>query len=51
MIELVVNDAAEQLTRILSVAADSGVAVTSVDVEEPNLESVFLHLTGRALRD
>ena len=51
VIELVVNDAAEQLTRILSVATDSGVAVTSVDVEEPNLESVFLHLTGRALRD
>jgi ABC-2 type transport system ATP-binding protein len=51
VIELVVTDAAEQLTRILAVTADAGVAVTSVDVEEPNLESVFLHLTGRALRD
>ncbi len=25
--------------------------ITSVDIREPNLESVFLHLTGRALRD
>jgi hypothetical protein len=25
--------------------------ITSVDIREPNLEAVFLHLTGRALRD
>ncbi|MFN2170888.1 MAG: ABC transporter ATP-binding protein, partial [Candidatus Promineifilaceae bacterium] len=25
--------------------------ITAVDIQEPNLESVFLHLTGRALRD
>jgi hypothetical protein len=25
--------------------------ITSVNIHEPNLESVFLHLTGRALRD
>jgi ABC-2 type transport system ATP-binding protein len=25
--------------------------ITSVNIREPNLESVFLHLTGRALRD
>jgi hypothetical protein len=28
-----------------------GVAVTSVEVVEPDLEAVFLHLTGKALRD
>jgi hypothetical protein len=27
------------------------VRITSVEVQEPNLETVFLHLTGRALRD
>ena len=27
------------------------VRITSVDIQEPNLETVFLHLTGRALRD
>lgn len=51
VIELVVSEAAAQLTEVLSVATGSGVTVTSVAVEEPNLESVFLHLTGRALRD
>jgi ABC-2 type transport system ATP-binding protein len=28
-----------------------GYRIRSVDIEEPNLEAVFLHLTGRALRD
>jgi hypothetical protein len=31
--------------------AAAGVSVTSVDVDEHNLEAVFLHLTGRAFRD
>ena len=30
---------------------DAGVKIKSLDVKEPNLEAVFLHLTGRALRD
>jgi ABC-2 type transport system ATP-binding protein len=32
-------------------AKERGFSVSSVDVEEPNLESVFLKLTGRALRE
>jgi ABC-2 type transport system ATP-binding protein len=51
VIQLVVEDAGENLTEILAVATANGASVTNVDVEEPNLESVFLHLTGRALRD
>ncbi len=31
--------------------AAAGAAVKSVEVTEPDLEAVFLHLTGRALRD
>jgi hypothetical protein len=27
------------------------VKIRSIEIREPNLESVFLHLTGRALRD
>ncbi len=50
-LELLVDDAADSLAGILSKLAEAGVSVISVDVEEPNLESVFLHLTGRALRD
>ena len=51
VIELLVLDAGEHLTQILSVVTGAGVSVTGVDIDEPNLESVFLHLTGRALRD
>ncbi|MCB2222852.1 MAG: ABC transporter ATP-binding protein [Actinobacteria bacterium] len=50
-LELLVRGAAEALPRLLETAASAGVSVTSVDVVEPNLEAVFLHLTGKALRD
>ena len=30
---------------------DAGIGIASVEVREPDLEAVFLHLTGRALRD
>jgi linearmycin/streptolysin S transport system ATP-binding protein len=50
-IELVVDDARDNLPAILLKAVASGVAIRSVQVTEPDLEAVFLHLTGRALRD
>jgi len=50
-LELLVRGAAAALPRLLELAAGVGVGVTSVDVVEPNLEAVFLHLTGKALRD
>jgi ABC-2 type transport system ATP-binding protein len=50
-IELLVEKASAVLPEILTTASEAGVAVHSVEVEEPNLEAVFLHLTGRALRD
>jgi ABC-2 type transport system ATP-binding protein len=39
------------LPRLFEAAAASGVRITSVDIQSPNLEAVFLHFTGRALRD
>ncbi|MFT9496310.1 ABC transporter ATP-binding protein [Anaerosolibacter sp.] len=36
---------------ILTILNTEKSKITSLDVQEPNLESVFLHLTGRALRD
>jgi len=50
-IDIVVEDAGEVITEILSVVTDAGVTVATVDIDEPNLEDVFLHLTGKALRD
>ncbi len=39
------------LPGILSHLAGAGVTVKALQVQEPDLEAVFLHLTGRALRD
>ena len=51
--ELVVTvpEAAAVLPDLMAVAADKNQRVRSIDIEEPNLEAVFLHLTGRALRE
>ena len=46
-----VDDSNRVLPRLFDTAAQVGVRITSVDIQEPNLEMVFLHLTGRALRD
>jgi len=50
-LELVVDEARRALPRILETVADAGASVRAVEVIEPNLEAVFLHLTGKALRD
>ncbi len=48
---LLAEDADAVLPRLFESAAKSGTRITSVQVTEPNLEAVFLQLTGRALRD
>jgi ABC-2 type transport system ATP-binding protein len=50
-ITLLVDDSNLVLPRLFEMATDAGARVTSVEIQEPNLEAVFLHLTGRALRD
>ena len=50
-IEILAGDAASLLPNLLSEVSGSGVTITGVEVVEPNLEAVFLHLTGKALRD
>jgi ABC-2 type transport system ATP-binding protein len=46
-----VDDSNRVLPRLFDAASKAGVRITSVNIQEPNLETVFLHLTGRALRD
>ena len=48
---VLVDDSNMVLPRLFETATSLGARITSVDIQEPNLESVFLHLTGRALRD
>ena len=48
---ILADDSNRVLPRLFETAASNGVRITSVAIQEPNLETVFLHLTGRALRD
>ena len=48
---ILADDSNKVLPRLFEAAAANGVRITSVAIQEPNLEAVFLHLTGRALRD
>ena len=50
-IGLLVDEARTILPRLLESAAATGASVNGVEIVEPDLEAVFLHLTGRALRD
>lgn len=50
-IMVLAKDSNLALPRLFDSAASLNVRITSVDIQEPNLETVFLHLTGRALRD
>jgi len=50
-ISVLVEDSNRVLPRLFEAATRLSARITSVDIREPNLEAVFLHLTGRALRD
>jgi ABC-2 type transport system ATP-binding protein len=50
-ITALVNDSNVVLPRLFESATRAGARITSVDIKEPNLEAVFLHLTGKTLRD
>ena len=50
-ISLLVDDSNKVLPRLFETATRQSARITSVEIREPNLEAVFLHLTGRALRD
>ena len=50
-ITVLVEDSNAVLPRLFEAATRLSARITSVDIREPNLEAVFLHLTGRALRD
>jgi ABC-2 type transport system ATP-binding protein len=45
------KDASGILASVVTALTDAGARITAIDVREPDLESVFLHLTGKSLRD
>ena len=48
---LTVASAEELLPDVVHLCSTAGMKIRSLQIQEPNLEAVFLHLTGRALRD
>ena len=51
VVTVLVEDSNLVLPRLFETATRQAARITSVNIHEPNLEAVFLHLTGRALRD
>ena len=50
-VTLLTTDAEDLIAPAVTQANALGIKIRSVEIQEPNLEAVFLHLTGRALRD
>lgn len=48
---LTVKDAPALVAQVVGTASDCGVTLADVEISRPDLESVFLHLTGKGLRD
>ena len=51
LVEVLAADAGRVLPRVLEAVEGAGARVKGVELVTPDLEAVFLHLTGRALRD
>jgi len=50
-LELECKDVKETLVRLIALLNEQQIELISLETEEPNLERVFLYLTGRGLRD
>ncbi len=50
-LELSVSGSDRLLARVISAAESGGFVVADISVAEPSLETVFINLTGKELRD
>jgi ABC-2 type transport system ATP-binding protein len=50
-VQVIAADGASLLPELLELAGRAGIRIKNVDVTSPDLETVFLHLTGTALRE
>jgi len=50
-LEITAQNAQQTLVSVIKVFNDADVSITSLEILEPNLETVFLHLTGKWLRN
>ncbi|MBA4188916.1 MAG: ABC transporter ATP-binding protein [Planctomycetaceae bacterium] len=49
--EVTTDSVPQLLPAVMTLAAELGATITAIEPREPTLERVFLHLTGRELRD
>ncbi|MFP4321254.1 MAG: ABC transporter ATP-binding protein [Anaerolineales bacterium] len=50
-VHIIAENGRRLMPKVINVIENAGYLMNSVEVREPNLEAVFLHMTGRALRD
>lgn len=50
-VSVLAADGGAILSSVLQTLSEAGMSIASVVVEKPDLETVFLHVTGKALRD
>ncbi len=48
---ITVQNGERQIPHILALASDAGIPIISVSLRKPTLDDVFIHHTGRAIRD
>jgi ABC-2 type transport system ATP-binding protein len=48
---ILAHDGHRVLPRLFEAAGERAAQISTVEIQQPDLEAVFLHLTGRALRD
>ena len=51
VLELTVRNAPGAIAAIVAAASAAGMSLEQVEISRPDLEAVFLHVTGKALRD
>ncbi|MBB2478825.1 ABC transporter ATP-binding protein [Bacillus sp. APMAM] len=51
IIEIILSDKNTVLSEVISLSLKQNISIQSMQIKEPNLESLFLQLTGRTLRD
>lgn len=50
-IDICINETENPLPEIITLAVNTNIQIETMERKEPNLESLFLQLTGRSLRD
>lgn len=51
LVKIVARNSREAIVNVINHLNEANITLTSLEILEPNLESVFLHLTGKKLRE